>query len=106
MLKLDMIISDEFIDAVAQKIADRATEVILERSKSMKTDLPPILTRDEAMEVLKCGSTTMSELMRRPDFPVIREFGVKIPTHMLMKWIERNTNWIEKNTNYFEQEAI
>jgi hypothetical protein len=106
MIKLDMLISDEFIDAVAQKIADRATEVMLEHLEYMRTDLPPVLTRNEAMDLLKCGPTKMSELMNRPDFPVNREFGVKIPTHMLMKWIEKNTRWVEQNTNYFDKEAI
>lgn len=101
-----MLISDEFIDAIAQKIADRATEVILERAESMRTELPPILTREEAMNVLKCGPTKMAELMARPDFPVNRDFGVKIPTQMLFKWVEQNTRWIEQNTNYFSREAI
>lgn len=99
MIKLD--ISEEFIELLANKIADRATEIIFERVNSMITDLPPILTREEAMTVLKCGATTMSELMRRPDFPVSREFGVKIPSSMLMKWVENNTRWIEENTNLF-----
>lgn len=71
-----------------------------------KNHLPTILTRSEAMEVLRCGATTMSELMRRPDFPVIREFGVRIPTHLLMKWIEENTQWIAQNTKYFKKEAM
>ncbi|MDF1511057.1 transcriptional regulator [Bacillus phage vB_Bacillus_1020A] len=96
---------DEMIEQLAEKIATLAYEK-LNNKLSIQNNLPLVLTREEAMNVLRCGSTTMSELMRRPDFPVIREFGVKIPTHMLMKWIERNTNWVEKNTNYFEQEAI
>ena len=106
MIKLDLLLGDEFIELLAEKIADKATEVMLERVESMRTDLPPILTRDEAMKVLKCGSTKMSELMARSDFPVNRDLGVKIPTHMLMKWVEKNTRWMEHNTNYFDKEAI
>ncbi|MEH7392440.1 hypothetical protein [Bacillus sp. JJ1474] len=105
MLKLDMLVSDDFVDAIAQKIADRATEIITERISSLN-NLPLVLTREEAMNVLRCGPTKMAELMARPDFPVNREFGVKIPTHLLMKWIEKNTNWIEQNTHYFSKEAI
>ncbi|MGD6845265.1 hypothetical protein ACQCVH_22435 [Bacillus infantis] len=71
-----------------------------------KFSAPAIMTRTEAMEFLKCGATTMSELMRRPDFPVVREFGVRIPTHLLMKWIEQHTNWVEQNTKFYEQEAM
>jgi hypothetical protein len=104
MFKLDF--DDKLIDALAAKIADRATEMIAERIKTFNKELPIVLTREEAMDVLRCGSTTMAELMRRPDFPVIREFGVKIPTHMLMNWIEKNTRWLEKNSTYFDKEAM
>jgi hypothetical protein len=91
-----------FIEKIASKIADRAAEILVERISSIN-DLPLILTREEAMNVLRCGPTKMAELMNRPDFPVTREVGVKIPTHMLMKWIERNTRWVEENTNYFNK---
>jgi hypothetical protein len=90
---------ENFIEKIAAKIADRATEILVERISSIN-ELPLILTREEAMNVLRCGPTKMAELMNRPDFPVTREVGVKIPTHMLMKWIERNTRWVEENTNY------
>jgi hypothetical protein len=93
---------EQFIEKLAAKIADRASEMLLERFQS-HNDLPLVLTRDEAMNVLRCGPTKMAELMARPDFPVTREFGVKIPTHLLMKWIEKNTNWVSENTNYFNK---
>lgn len=96
---------DQFIEQLAAKIADRATEMLTERIGSLN-ELPPILTREEAMKVLRCGATKMSELMARSDFPVNRDLGVKIPTHMLMKWVEKNTRWVEHNTNYFDKEAI
>lgn len=96
---------EKLIEQLANKIADRATDILAERIGSLN-NLPLVLTREEAMNVLRCGATTMAELMRRPDFPVSREFGVKIPTHMLMKWVENNTNWMEKNTKYFSKEAI
>ncbi|MER2459397.1 hypothetical protein [Bacillus subtilis] len=95
---------EQFIDQIAAKIADRATEMLVERLGSLN-ELPPVLTREEAMKVLRCGPTKMSELMARPDFPVNNEVGKKIPKHLLIKWIERNTRWIEENTKYFHKEA-
>jgi len=92
---------EQFIEQLAAKIADRATEIMIERINSKSADLPHLLTREEAMDVLRCGKSTLAELMRRPDFPVTKEFGVKIPTHMLFKWIEKNTRWVEENTDYF-----
>ena len=95
---------EQFIDQIAAKIADRATEMLVERLGSLN-ELPHVLTREEAMKVLRCGQTKMSDLMARPDFPVNDEFGKKIPTQLLFKWIERNTRWIEENTKYFHKEA-
>jgi hypothetical protein len=89
------------LDSMFQKAYERGVE-----DARAKYSTPEIMTRTETMEFLKCGSTTMTELMKRPDFPVIREFGVRVPTRLLLKWIEQNTRWVEKNTNYFEQEAI
>lgn len=96
---------EKFIDQVAAKIADRATDMLVQRLSSLN-NMPLVLTRSEAMELLRCGPTKMAELMARPDFPVTRDIGVKIPTHMLMKWIEKNTQWVEQNTNYFSKEAM
>ncbi|MCY9350694.1 hypothetical protein MOE82_07865 [Bacillus licheniformis] len=95
---------ETFIDQLAAKIADRASEILVERFSSLN-ELPHVLTREEAMKVLRCGQTKMSELMARPDFPVNDEFGKKIPTQLLFKWIERNTRWVEKNTSYFKKGA-
>ncbi|MCY7771312.1 hypothetical protein [Bacillus haynesii] len=92
---------DEFIDQIASKIADRAIDILMERLDSLN-ELPHFLTREEAMKVLRCGPTKMSELMSRPDFPVTNAFGKKIPTKLLFKWVERNTRWVEESTNYFD----
>ncbi|MEX5836437.1 hypothetical protein D070_10440 [Bacillus velezensis] len=93
---------DKFINQIAAKIADRATEMLVERLGSLN-ELPHILTRTEAMEVLRCGPTKMSELMARPDFPVNDECGKKIPTALLFRWIESNTRWGKENTHYFKK---
>lgn len=55
-----------------------------------RRDLPHFLTRKEAKELLRINDTKMSELMGIPDFPVCREFGVKIYTDKLFEWIEDN----------------
>ena len=103
MFKFDF--DDDLIDTLAKKIADRATDILVERIGSLG-NLPLVLTREEAMKILRCGPTKMAELMAKPGFPVNREIGIKIPTHMLMKWIEKNTNWMEQNTSYFDKEVI
>lgn len=99
---------ETFIDALASKIADRAAEMLQERLRASSQDnLPLILTRTEAMEILRCNSSKMAELMNRSDFPVNREFGhPRIPTHMLLKWVDNNTRWLETNSGYFDKEAI
>ncbi|WP_453992171.1 hypothetical protein [Bacillus nitroreducens] len=96
---------DEMIDILAEKIAGRAYEMFKDKIDS-SSNLPHLLTRAEAMKVLRCGDTKMAELMARPDFPVNRDMGVKIPTQLLFKWIEQNTRWVENNTDYFNKKAI
>ncbi|MCI3197666.1 hypothetical protein GXP75_18725 [Bacillus sp. HU-1818] len=95
---------DKFIDQIAAKIADKATDLLVERIGSLN-ELPHILTREEAMKVLRCGSTKMAELMARSDFPVNDECGKKIPTALLFKWIEHNTRWVDENTLYYRKEV-
>ncbi|TWT04974.1 DNA-binding protein [Planomicrobium sp. CPCC 101079] len=55
-----------------------------------KRDLPHFLTRQEAQELLRVSESKMFELMGRKDFPVCREFGVKIYTEKLFDWIEQH----------------
>lgn len=89
------------LEAMFQKAYEQGVQDA--RNKFFESE---IMTRTEAMEFLKCGQTKMAELMARPDFPVNREFGVKIPTRLLLKWIEQNTRWVENNTNYFNKKVI
>lgn len=95
---------EKFIEQIAAKIADRATDMLVERLSSLN-QLPHILTRTEAMEVPRCGPTKMAELMARPDFPVNEECGKKVPTTLLFKWIESNTRWVAENTAYYQKGA-
>lgn len=66
------------------------------------TELPPLLTRKELMQLLHIGETKTSELLGRSDFPVFREAGVLIPTKALFEWIDKHTEWVDTNTQYFK----
>lgn len=83
-------------------IREELEQTLKEQQPSQIRQLPPVLTRDELMEVLHISNTKASELLRRADFPVCREAGVLIPTHLLMQWLEVNTQWIPKNTKGFK----
>nr|WP_236338540.1 DNA-binding protein [Paenibacillus plantiphilus] len=68
------------------------------KKHSFSSSMPPLLTRTQLMELLEIGSTKTSELLGRNDFPVCREFGnPRVPTHLLMKWIDEHTEWINNN---------
>ncbi|HAF97503.1 DNA-binding protein [Paenibacillus lactis] len=61
-------------------------------------ELPPVLTRTQFMELLGIGESKTAELFNRPDFPVNREFGhPRIPTGLLLKWIDEHTSWVNQN---------
>ncbi|UQD53332.1 DNA-binding protein [Bacillus methanolicus] len=87
--------SEEFRQVLREELANAIGEVM------KQNQLPPMLTRKQMMEVLHISHTKASELLNRQDFPVFREAGVLIPTHLLFKWIEKNTRWVEENTGYF-----
>nr|WP_244864927.1 DNA-binding protein [Xylanibacillus composti] len=83
-------------------MADRAFEKFRDKIESSKW--PPVLSRTKLMEFLGIKETKASELMNRADFPVIREFGhPKVPTHLLLKWIDSHTDWVEENSTYFNR---
>lgn len=86
---------ESFRQIIREEI-QRATEHL----QPMK-ELPPFLTITELMELLHIKRTKASELLNRSDFPVCREAGVLIPTHLLFKWMENQTEWVENNTEYY-----
>jgi hypothetical protein len=80
------------------EIINNAVKQAVEKHVQLKSDLPPLLTRQQLMELLDIKSTKASELLNREDFPVIREFGhPRVPTHLLMKWIEEHTDWVKEH---------
>ncbi|KOP68935.1 hypothetical protein AMS62_03350 [Bacillus sp. FJAT-18019] len=77
---------------------NNAVDQAIERH-GLKSTLPPILTKQELMDLLDIKATKASELLNREDFPVIREFGhPRVPTHSLMIWIDEHTDWIRDNS--------
>jgi len=62
---------------------------VLEEVKK-KTDLPIMLTVDEAAKVMQISPTTMrNKVLCRPDFPKIRIGTIwRIPTKALFEWME------------------
>lgn len=80
-----------------RKIIGEEVEKIAERIEP-KRDLPHFLTPKEARELLRISDSKMRELMGRKDFPTCREFGVKIYTDELFKWIHDNAQWMTKNS--------
>ncbi|WP_342512295.1 DNA-binding protein [Sporosarcina sp. FSL K6-1522] len=91
---------DKLAEALLPKLREELRQIA--RDSSPMRDLPPLLTRLELMELLRIGPTRTTELMKRPDFPVMREAGVLIPTDKLFQWIDRHTQWVEDNTSYFK----
>ena len=88
--------------AFREMIREEVQTVLVAQKPIQITELPPLLTKEELKELLHIKDTKASELLARPDFPVLREAGVLIPTHLLMQWIEDNTQWIKKNTKPFK----
>lgn len=97
MLSLD---KDAFREMFSEIIKEEVTKALQD---FRTTQLPPMLTKQQLEKLLNIKHAKASELLNRPDFPVFREAGVLVPTHLLFKWIERNTRWVEDNTNYFQK---
>ena len=81
-----------------QTIINNAIDKAIERH-ALKDSLPPLLSKSQLQDLLGIGSTKASELLNREDFPVIREFGhPKVPTHLLIEWIDKHTEWVRTNS--------
>lgn len=91
---------DSFRQIIREEV-ERATVHIQKQN-----ELPPFLTVTELMELLHIKRTKASELLNRSDFPVFREAGVLIPTHLLFQWIEKHTSWVEENTEFYNKQVI
>lgn len=88
--------SEEF-----RKIIREELEVNMPKQQMIE-ELPAMMTRSELKSFLRIGDTKASELLARADFPVFREAGVLIPTHLLMRWIEEHTECIQSDRKPFK----
>lgn len=88
-----MLSVEELRNIVREEVAKAVEQV------EPNNELPHFLTREETKKLLRISETKMCELVGRTDFPVCREFGVKIYTEELFKWIRANARWIDKNAN-------
>jgi hypothetical protein len=62
-----------------------------------------MLKRQDLADIFDVSQTTITNLLSRDDFPVFREAGVRIPKHLLKKWIEDHTDWIDENAPDFKR---
>lgn len=91
-------------EKLADALMPKIEQVILEMgvNQSRIQQLPPVLTREQLMELFHIKPTKTAELLGRSDFPVLREAGVLIPADKLLEWIDDNTQWVKSNTSYFK----
>ncbi|MEZ0482613.1 DNA-binding protein [Planococcus sp. SSTMD024] len=85
---------EEFRQAIRDEVRSEVHAAIKEMAP--REELPHFLTVEEAKALLRVSHSKMYELMGRSDFPVCREFGTKIYTDKLFKWIEDNTPALQK----------
>ncbi|MNW66065.1 hypothetical protein D3C74_445030 [compost metagenome] len=91
LFKIDLDLSQ--LQAAINDAVDKAIE-----RHSLQSQLKPLLTKSDLMDLLDIGATKASELLNRDDFPVTREFGhPRVPTHLLIIWIEEHTDWVRDN---------
>ncbi|MEK4237545.1 DNA-binding protein [Paenibacillus sp. FSL H7-0714] len=91
-----VVIDSDDLERLLEKVVSKAIEAY---AVQVPTSLPPVLSIKQFMELLDISRPTATEVMRRPDFPVNREFGnPRIPTALLLRWIDEHTEWIDNNT--------
>lgn len=94
--------SQDMIQSLVTEIKKQLTPLLIEEIKQQEK-LPPLLTRQQFMELVGIGETKCWELFNRKDFPVIREFGhPRVPTAQLFEWINQNTDWMQQYAPNFK----
>ncbi|NUU62656.1 hypothetical protein [Paenibacillus agri] len=90
-----IVMEEADLERLLDKVVSRAIEAY---AVQVPSSLPPVLSRTQFMELLDISAPKASEVMKRPDFPVNREFGnPRIPTGLLLRWIDSHTDWVEQN---------
>ncbi|MFF2909959.1 hypothetical protein [Paenibacillus sp. NPDC057934] len=83
------------LERLLDKVVSRAIEAY---AVQVPSSIPPVLTRTQFMDLLDISAPVATALFKRPDFPVNREFGnPRIPTGLLLRWIDQHTDWVEAN---------
>lgn len=104
MLKLE--IDEDSMDLIAEKIAGLAFEKLKEKFQN-QDKWPPLLSKSDLEKFLGIKNNKASELLNREDFPVTREFGrPKVPTHLLISWIDTHTDWVETQAPEYWQRRV
>ncbi|MEK4452337.1 MULTISPECIES: DNA-binding protein [unclassified Paenibacillus] len=90
-----VVMDSDDLERLLEKVVSKAIEAY---AVQVPTSLPPVLSIKQFMALLDISRPTATEVMRRPDFPVNREFGnPRIPTGLLLQWIDKHTEWIDQN---------
>ncbi|AIQ59727.1 hypothetical protein [Paenibacillus borealis] len=90
-----VVMDSDDLERLLDKVVSRAIEAY---AVQVPVSLPPVLSRTQFMELLNISAPVATALFKRPDFPVNREFGnPRIPTALLLRWIEEHTDWAEDN---------
>lgn len=91
-----IVMEEADLERLLDKVVSRAIEAY---AVQVPSSLPPVLNRTQFMELLDISAPKATEVLRRPDFPVNREFGnPRIVTALLLRWMEEHTDWVQENT--------
>ncbi|KUP22367.1 hypothetical protein [Paenibacillus sp. DMB5] len=90
-----IVMEEADLERLLDKVVSKAIEAY---AVQVPVSLPPVLNRTQFMDLLDISAPKATEVMRRKDFPVNREFGnPRIPTALLLRWIEQHTDWVQEN---------
>jgi len=85
---------------------EKQLEIVSSRN-DIWNSCPPLMSVKQTADFLGISESQVYVLSRRKGFPKTKAIGgLKITTHMLKIWIERNTEWVEEHTNFFSKNAI
>ncbi|MDA1577251.1 helix-turn-helix domain-containing protein [Bacillus cereus group sp. TH228LC] len=92
-----MNIEEQIKKAVKEAVAEAIQPLVehLQNQLSQSNHQKPLLTLEEAMEILGVGKNRMYEIVKTDDFPAFRE-GKRwmIITHKFYEWMEKQTEKI------------
>jgi|SRR5690625_4431157 len=97
---MQIIFSKEEISSIVTELKEQLLPDLM-REIRLLSELPPLLTRKQFMELTGIGESKCAELFNREDFPVTREFGhPRVPTKLLFDWIYENTDWVQRSSDF------